>query len=138
MAIPPQVRTKFYVLRALALILILLAAAIFMLRPHNLESRSLAILAIFGCLWLVKRSNMVVWRARGDVVAEWSSNKSGRVGRSAWIFTTVSLLACVVSYFLMYLDQLHGGNDVWPVYLFAVAGLAPAVAVGNVTMRIYR
>jgi hypothetical protein len=38
MAIPAQVRAKFYTLRALALLIALSAAAAFILRPHDFAS----------------------------------------------------------------------------------------------------
>lgn len=138
MAIPPQVRTKFYALRALAVLLGLFAGAIFILRPPGFGLHLLAFLAIFIGLWIVRRSNASVWRARGDVLSEWSSNKAGRVGPLAWILVAASLLVCGATYFLMYLDALHGGKEVWPVYAFAGAGLTLVLTLGNLIARISR
>lgn len=49
-----------------------------------------------------------------------------------------SLVACGVCYYLMHLDALHGGNQVWPVYAFAISGLALAATSGYVVMRLSR
>lgn len=139
MAIPPQVRTKFYALRLLALILIAVAAVTVILRPHDFGFRLLGLLAIFVALWIVRRSNVSVWVARAQVVPDWSFGKQARrVGPLPLILTAASLVACVVCYFLMYLDQLHGGEEVWPVYAFAVAGLALAITSSYVVMMIFR
>jgi hypothetical protein len=137
--IPPEVRGKFYTLRALAGALLAFAGAVFFLRPHEFGSRSLGLLAIFVSLWLVRRSNMYVWRARGQMVGAWSpATAAKRIGRLAWTLTAVSLVACGVFYFLMYLDLLHGGKETWPVYAFACAALALALTTGYVAMRIFQ
>lgn len=139
MAIPIQVRSRFYALRALAVILMALAGLIFIVRPHNSGFRSLALLAILLSVWLGQRSQVVlVRRARGDVRAELPANRSGRVSALAWALTAASLLACVICYFLMYLDQLHGGKEVWPVYAFAAAGLALTITSSYVVMIMFR
>ncbi|HEV2490317.1 MAG TPA: hypothetical protein VGT03_10945 [Candidatus Acidoferrales bacterium] len=139
MSIPPQVRRKFYSLRALALVLMVFAGAIFILRPHNFGARLLIALAIFAAISIVRYSNASVWRARGQVVGESSpATAAKRVGRLAWTLTAVSLIACGVFYFLMYLDQLHGGKVLWPVYAFFVAALALTATSMYVAMRIFR
>lgn len=139
MNIPPHVRRKFYALRALALVLMVFAGAIFILRPHNFGAQLLIALAIFASILIVRYSNASVWRARGQVVGERSpATAAKRVGRLAWALTAVSLIACGVFYFLMYLDQLHGGKVLWPVYAFFVAVLALTVTASYVVMRIFR
>ena len=136
MAIPAQVCTKFYALRVLAGLIALAAAAAFVFRPHNLGVRLLDFLAILLVLTLVKRSNVLVWRARGDVFAELTSNRPGRVGRLAWILTAVSAVCCVVFLFLMY--QIRDGNIVWPVYAFAASGVLLAAASSYIAMKTFR
>ncbi len=138
MKIPAEVPKKFYTLRALAALIALSAAAAFILRPHDFGIRLLAFLAILLGLSLVRRSNILVWRARGDVIAEYASNKSGRVGPLAWTLAATSLVAFGVSYYLLHLDALHGGKQVWPVYALFGATLAVTVTVGYVVMRTFR
>jgi len=138
MTIPAEVRRKFYALRALAGVLTVFAGAIFILRLHDFGLHLLAILAIFVGLWIVRRSNVSVWLARGQVVREWSfTEKCKGVGRVWWALTAASLAACVVFYLAMYVDLLHGGKEVWPVYAFAVSALTLAVTFGYVIMRIF-
>jgi hypothetical protein len=138
MTVPREVRGKVYALRALAALLLLFAAGIFIARPHDFGVRLLGLVAILLSVSVVRRSNVSVARARGDALAEWSANRAGRVGPLAWILVAASLLACGFTYFLMYLDQLHGGKDTWPVYAFAVAALMLVLAFGNVVARISR
>lgn len=139
MNIPPQVRKKFYTLRALAVVLMVFAGAIFMLRPHDFGAQLLIALAIFASVSIVRYSNASVWRARGQVVGEWSpATAAKRVGRLAWTLTAVSLFACGVCVFIVYLDALHGGKEVWPAYALFVAVLALAATASYVVMRIFR
>jgi len=109
-----------------------------LLRPHAFGLRSLALLGIFVGLWLVRRSNAYVSRAQRQVVGEWSPDKATRVEPTAWILTAASLLACGVTYFLIYLDALHGGKEAWPVYAFGAALLALTITSGYVVTKIYR
>jgi hypothetical protein len=137
--IPQQVRRKFYTLRTLAAVLMVFAGAIFMLRPHDFGAQLLIALAIFGSVLIVRYSNAAVWRARGQVVGEWSpATAAKRVGRLAWTLAGSSLIACGVFYFLMYLDQLHGGKVLWPVYALFFAVLALTATSMYVIMRIFR
>ncbi len=129
---------EIYALRALAAILLASAAVLFILRPHDLGIRLLAFLALLLALSLVKRSNILVWRARGDVIAEWASNRSGQVGPLAWTLAAASLVAFGVCYYLLHLDALHGGKQVWPVYALFGAALAVTRAVGYVVVTMFR
>lgn len=139
MTIPSEARRKFYSLRALALVLMVSAGAILILRPHDFGAQLLVALAIFASVLIVRYSNASAWRARGQVVAEWSpATATKRVGRLAWTLTAMSLIACGVFYFLMYLEQLHGGKVLWPVYAFFVAALALTVTASYVVMRIFQ
>lgn len=139
MNIPPQVRRKFYTLRALALVLMVFAGAVFILRPHDFGAQLLIALAIFASVSIVRYSNASVWRARGQVVGEWSPAAAAkRVGRLAWTLTAVSLFACGVCVFIVYLDALHGGKKVWPADALFVAVLALTASSMYVVMRIFR
>lgn len=139
MAIPREVRTKFYGLRALALVLMLCAAAMFMFRPHDFAFRSLAILAIFLGLGIVKISDSVARRAQGQVAPERSfegsfAKEAERPSPLAWTLSAASLFACGVCLYLVHLDDLHGGQEGWPVYALFVAILALILSAGYVVM----
>lgn len=139
MTIPSEVRGKFYALRAAALAVGLAGIAAIVLRGQDFGFLFLGLLGIVVGTWLVRRSNAMVWRARGQVVAEWSPAKaSKRVGPLAWTLTAMSLAACVIFSLAVYVDQLHGGKQVWPVYALFVAVLALAVTSGYVAMRIFQ
>lgn len=142
MAIPPEVRTKFYALRALALVLMLCAATIFILRPHNFGFRSLALVALLVGVWVGRQANLSVSRAKGQVMPNSSFEGSfakqlDRISPWVWILTGLSLAACVVCYYLMYLDQLNGGKEVWPVWAFFVAAIALTLSASYAVMKIY-
>ena len=143
MAIPPKVRTKFYALRALALALMAVAAAMFILRPHAFGFGLLAWLAILVGVGIVRQSEVSVRRARGQVTPNESfegsfAKEAERVGPLVWTLVGASLAACVVSYYLMNLDALHGGNEVWPVYAFFVAVLALILSGGYALMTKFK
>jgi hypothetical protein len=138
MSIPPQVRTKFYALRAVAVLLLVFAAGTFIVRPHGFGFRLLGLVAILLSVSVVRRSNVSVARARGDVLAEWVSSKPGRVGPLAWILVALSLVACGICVFFVHLDALHGGNETWPAYALFGAVLAVAASTSYVVFRISR
>ncbi len=50
----------------------------------------------------------------------------------------MSLIACGLCIFLVYIDTLHGGKEVWPAYALFVAVLALAATSSYVVMRIFR
>lgn len=138
MAIPAEARGKFYALRVLALVLVVISGLVFFLWPNSFGIRSLGLIGIMVGAWLVRRSNAHVWRARGQVVAEWSlAKRLRRVGDLAWILAASSFVACVVFYIAMYVDQAHGGKELWPVYAFGAAAIALTVTSGYVAMRVF-
>lgn len=139
MSIPAEVRGKFYALRGLALVLMLAAGADFYFRPERFGAGLVAFAAMAVGLWLVRRSNACVWRARGHVVPKWSVGKAAkRVGPLAWKLTGASFGACVIFYIALYLDEFFGGTKVWPVYAFAIAAVALALTSGYVVMRMFQ
>lgn len=139
MTVPAEVRTKFYALRALAVALCLSAAAAFYLRAGSYGFLLLGLAAISLGMWLVRRSNVYVRRARGQVVPELSPTRAARrVGPLAWALTGASLVACAVGYYLMHLDALHGYKQVWPLDVFLGAVLALVATLGYVAVKIFR
>jgi hypothetical protein len=43
-----------------------------------------------------------------------------------WLIGVALLVLAGVSYWLLYIDALHGGHAGWPVYMFAGVSLAAA------------
>ena len=139
MNIPAAVRGKFYALRALALVLIILSGSAFFLRPNSFSIRSVGLAGIMVGVWLVRRSDSIVQRAQGQAGTVWAPAKADRrVDRLAWALTAASLAACIIFYLAMNVDQAQGGKEVWPVYAFAGAVLALAVSSGYIAMKVFR
>lgn len=139
MTIPAEVRGRFYALRASAVALFVCAAAAFYLRPGSYGFLLLGLAAIPVGMWLVRRSNALVRRARGQAVAQRSPAKAaGRVGPLAWALTVASLVACGVFYLAVRADLVHGGKQTWPVYALFGAVLALAATSGYVAAKIFR
>lgn len=139
MNIPPEARGKFYALRGLALVFGLLGALAFLLRFNSYWVELLGALAILVGMSLVRRSNAIVRRVRGEKTADWSpADESRRVGPVTWITAGASLAGCGVCYYAMRLDQLHGGHEVWPVYAFAVAAIVLALSTATAAAKLFR
>ena len=134
MTIPPEMRGKWYALRALAVVLVVFAAVSFFLWHNASGIRSIGLLAILLSGWLVRRSNALVWRAQKQVFVE----PDRRVGPLVWTLISASLAAVVVFYFLMYVAEEHGGKDAWPVYGFVGAGLVLAMSTGYAVIKVLR
>lgn len=105
---------KRYALRALAVLLLLLSAAIFVLESHNFVIRSFGILVLLASVQIVRMS-----RAQNPSLGHVDLTASGGPGSVMWFVGVALLVLAGVSYWLMYLDAFHGGHAVWPVYLFA-------------------
>lgn len=139
MTVPAEVRGRFYTLRAAALAVGLPGIAAIVLGTHSFGLRSLGLVGIVVGLWLVRRSNAYVWRARGQAVPDLSPARAARrVGPLAWTLTGVSLAACGFFYLAVRADLVHGGKQTWPVYALFVAVLALAGTSGYVAMKIFR
>jgi hypothetical protein len=120
--VSPEVRRNFYVLRGLAFALMAFAGVAFLAWPKSFGIRSLGLLAIFSGLWVARRSNDYARKAQGDATVGWPrAEDASRVGPLAWALTGVFLVACGVFYYAMYVDQLHGGREVWAVDAFFIA-----------------
>lgn len=139
MSIPAEVRGRFYALRALAVALCALAAVAFVLRPNSYGFLLLGLAAIAIGMSVVRRSNAMVSRTRGQGVSGWLlAERLKRPGSLWWVLTGMSLVACVIFYLATYVDQLYGGKQAWPAYAFFASGLALTVTSGYVAMRIFQ
>ena len=139
MTIPPEVRTRWWVLRGLAVALVAFAGVTFFLWSSSFWLRLPGLLAILATVWLVRLSNAYVRRAQGQVAGERSSaNAARRIGWLAWTLAAGALVACGVLYLVMYADALHGGREGWPAYAFAAAVLALAATGGYVIMKLFQ
>jgi len=112
---------KRHILRALAILLALFGAAIFVLESHNFLIRSLGLLAILASVQLVRMS-----RAQTPSFGRLDLAGNNGPGRVMWAVAIGLLVLAAVSLWFLYTDALHGARTVWPVYLFAGVGLACA------------
>lgn len=131
MAISTGTPRKAYVLRALAILLLLLGAVMFVVGSRNFIKSSFGLLAMLASVQLGRMS-----RAQKPNFGRLDLAGSNRVGRVTW-FTGVGLLLLAgFSYWLLDLDAVHGGHAVWPLYLFAGVALACAGVWGYISSRL--
>jgi hypothetical protein len=122
---------KRYVLRSLAVLLVLLGIALFVLESHDFVIRSFGLLALRASLQLVRMS-----RAQTPSYGPPDLAGSNRPGRIMW-FVGIGLLPLAgISYWLIYIDALDGGHAAWPVYVFAGVGLACAGVWGCIVGKL--
>lgn len=110
---------KRYVLRSLAIVLLLFAGAAFFLEPHNLLIRSFGVLAILVSVQLSRTA-----RTHDPGLGGLDLAGSNGPGRLMWFVGIASLLLAGLSSWFLYIDSLHGSHAVWPVYMFAGVALA--------------
>ena len=125
---PVRTSQKSYGRLSLAVALLLLAGAAFLLEPHNFAIRSLSVLAILGSVQLT-RTSRVRPQDRGPVPANsgWIDlTAPKRPSRAMWLVGIALIPLAGFSVRFLYLDELHGAHEAWPVYLFAGVGLACA------------
>lgn len=113
--------SKKYALRSLAVLLALLGAVVFVLGSHNFVISSFGLLALLGSGQLVRMS-----RAQNLSFKRLDPTASRGPGRVMWFVAAALLILAGVSFWLLYVDALHGGHAVWPVYVFAGAMLIGA------------
>ncbi len=129
-------RRRFYLQRVLALLFFATSGVILFSRSSSPRLQYIALLALGAGLYTTRRSNLSASQAAGKVVPAWTFSKAAkRVGPIAWAITAISVLACIVFVIAMYIDQIHGGREVWPVNALAVAGVAFVVSVAYVAMK---
>lgn len=110
---------KRYALRALAILLVLVAAASFVLGSHNFIIRSFGLLALLAGAQLARMS-----RAQSPAFGRPDLTGSSWPGRVVWLLGLGVLVLAGLSFWLLYVDALHGGHAIWPIYVFAGVALA--------------
>lgn len=131
MAISPGTLRKRYALRALAILLALSGAVIFVLGSHDFTMTSVALLALLASVQVGRMS-----RAGSPSFGRLGLAGSNRLGRITWFVGFGLLLLAGLSYWLLDIDALHGGRAAWPVYLFAGVVLACAGVWGYIGSRL--
>ncbi len=122
----------------LAILLLLSGGATLYVGSHNFAIRSFGLVAIMASVYLVRASHVHTRSASSVASGQGADSKAaGRPGRLAWLIGVALLLLAGVSYWLMYVDALHGGHTVWPAYMFAGVGLACSVVWGYIAAKIF-
>jgi hypothetical protein len=116
-----------YALRFVAILLLLLGAAAFVLSSHDFVIRSFGVLALLASVQLGRMS-----RSQSPTLRELSLAGSKRPGRIMWNVGFALSLLSGFSFWLLYVDAVHGGHAVWPVYMFAGITLACAGVWGYI------
>ena len=139
MTVSQEVPRKRYGLFILAILLLLSGGAALYVGSHNFAIRSLGLVAIVASAYLVRISR--VHSRSGSSVASGEgvdSKATTRPGRLLWTVSIALLLLAGVSYLNLYNDALHGYYEVWPVYVFAVVGVAYVLVWSYLVSRIVR
>jgi hypothetical protein len=122
-----NVARKRYSLFVLAILLLLLAAACFLLGSNYSGIRPFAGLAVLASVYLVRISNVRGQQAVPIVLVQGADAKAEKQqDRRLWIISLALVPLLGASLLLMYIDALNGGHDAWPAYVFAGVGLVCA------------
>jgi len=121
-----------YGLLFLAIFLLLLFGASFFVGSNNFTTRSLGFAALMASMYILRIPNVLAPSA----LVITSDQATNHLGYLMWIFGFALLLLLGVSYLLMYIDALHGGHTVWPVYLFAGVAIACAGVWGYIASKL--
>ena len=126
-----KIPQKKYSLFVLAVLLLLLGGVAVAVGSQSFMIRSLGLSAVIVSLYLVRISNV---HTRSVLVAT-NDPATNRPGYLTWIFGFGLLLLLGISYLLMYIDAFHGGQAVWPLYLFAGVVIASAGVWGYIASK---
>jgi hypothetical protein len=130
-----KILQKRYSLFVLAVLLLMLAFAAFVLASNSFAIRSLAIVALLLSVWLVRVSN-VHRRSNPERSGGTGAAMVRRIGPRAWAVGAGCLLAAVIAYLYLRKDALNGYHQVLPVYVFAGVGLVCAVVWGYIAAKL--
>lgn len=125
--------------RVLALLLLAVAGLIFVVAPKSFALQCVAVAAILASVQLVRRSGPRAPKGFRQVGSHWRGVKlAGGPGRVAWILFVASVVAVGASRLLLNNDFVHGGHQVWPLYVFVGAIVALFIAMEYITVNIQR
>jgi hypothetical protein len=127
-----KIPQKRYGLFVLAILMGLSGVAALSMGPKYSAIRSFAGVGFIVAVYLIRVSN-VHTRSTLAVTCDQATKRPGYL---VWIVGFALLLLAGVSYLLMYIDALHEGHTVWPVYLFAGVAIACAGAWGYIASKL--
>lgn len=128
----PRKKYGLFILAIVLLVLGAIAIAFYEFAGYNFIVNALGLLMILAGVRLVRASNV---HSRTMPTGPARDPNTRRVGPLAWVSGVASLLAVGTSYYLLHRDAVAGGQQVWPVYLFAAAALYCAGAWGYLAVK---
>jgi uncharacterized protein (UPF0333 family) len=129
---------KRYGLFVLAILLLLLGGVGIYLGSHNYSIRVLGDVAIIASVYLVRISNVHIRSGLPVARGQMENLKTVKgPGRLLWIVSIALVPLLGASFFLVYIDAAHGGNEAWPADLFAGVGLICAGVWGCLAAKIF-
>jgi hypothetical protein len=118
---------KRYLLLSLAIALFALAAVTLLLGSSYPAIRPLAGIACVAGAYLARMSKGQRSQSLANVpVAGVGFTEQKRLIRRLWVISIALVPLLGVALILMYVDAANGGNETWPVYVFAGVSLACA------------
>jgi hypothetical protein len=115
-------------LRVVSVILLVLGGIAIFMGSQNFVIRSVGLAFVMASVYLIQaskvrnRSGLPV--AGGEID---NPNVSGGPGLLLWIASVSLVPILVCAWYLLHLDAANGGQEVWPVYVFAGVALICAV-----------
>lgn len=129
---------KRYGLFILAILLLLLGGVGIYLGAHNYPIRALGLAAIMASAYLVRISHV---HDRPDLLKSNGRGKDLKTtkgpGRRLWIVSLALVPLLVAALFLMYIDAVNGGNETWPVDVFAGVAVVCTIVWSYLAAKIY-
>lgn len=117
---PQNVPRKRYSLFVLALVVLLAGGVALLVGQNYPAALPFGGLAAIASVYLFRKSNVRSGSGSGDTSFQVAGlNEPPRPGPLMWIVGMGLLVMLGISFLFLYLDALHGGHEVLPVYLFA-------------------
>lgn len=129
---------KSYGLLILAALLLVFAGACMYFGSHNYPIRVLGSAAILASVYLARISQV---RGRSDLPDLSTRSKNLKTskgpGRVLWIISLALVPLLAAAGFLLHIDVANGGNETWPVDVFAGIALACTIVWSYLAAKIF-
>lgn len=132
MASSQNVIRRRYGLFVLAVLLLLSGAVAEYLGSNNFPIRVLGLAFLMASVYLVRISRV----HHGSSLPKTNSVEYGGPSRLLWILSLALVPLLGASAFLLHIDAVNGGHEVWPVYLFSGVGLVCAGVWGCLAVKL--
>src|SRR5579872_1198592 len=110
-----------YVLRFLAMALLLVGGAAAIFGRRNFQIRALGSIAVLASLRVAQASRRPVLPDGYSPIGDPASTNSSP--RALWIASIALIPFFVASLFLLHIDAINGARQIWPFYVFAAVAL---------------